>query len=259
MVIRILSLLCIGSLALFLLVGNGCKRKSSVAPTAAVIREVSAAGHRYGVAEFLLNQSTLKLFWKAPDGARIGNFQKLNAVISASGERLIFATNAGIFDSSFSPCGLHVENGDEIVPLNLRTGEGNFYLKPNGVFLIDSRGAAIIESSQYPLLQDHPILATQSGPLLLIDGRVNPRFTTDSKNRRIRSRVGVISQDHIVFVLSREPVTFYEFASFFQKALNCVDALYLDGEISRFYPDTVGISDRRADFAGMFAVMERQQ
>ena len=232
MVRRILNLLCVGSLALFSTGDNGCKRQSSIPPVAAVVRDVSAAGHRYGVAEFLLSQSTLKLFWKAPDGTRIGNFKELNSVISASSEGLIFATNAGIFDSSFSPCGLHVENGREIVPLNLKTGEGNFYLKPNGVFLIDSRGAEIIESSQYPLLQDHPILATQSGPLLVINGQINPRFATDSENRRIRSGVGMISHNQVVFVLSREPVTFHEFASFFQKTLNCADALYLDGEIS---------------------------
>jgi uncharacterized protein YigE (DUF2233 family) len=64
----------------------------------------------------------------------------------------------------------------------------------------------------------------------------------------------VISPNHIVFVISREPVTFYELASFFQTTLGCTDALYLDGEISKFYPDPNGTSDAREDFAGMFAV-----
>jgi len=148
-----------------------------------------------------------------------------------------------------------VENGLELVPLYLKSGSGNFYLKPNGVFLIGDHGAAIIESSQYLARISKPILAMQSGPLLLIDGKINPQFAVDSANRRIRSGIGVISPDQIAFAISRDPVTFYEFTAFFQTALNCTNALYLDGEISKFYRDPTGPSD---NFAGMFAVTERE-
>ncbi len=92
-----------------------------------------------------------------------------------------------------------VQDSQELVPLNLNSGTGNFYLKPNGVFLIDSRGAAIIESSTYRTLPATPRLATQSGPLLLNNGQVNPQFSTNSNSRRIRSGIGVISPDHVVF------------------------------------------------------------
>lgn len=214
------------------------------------------SGQHFGVAEVFLGKSTLRLFWNGPNGTRIGTFDRLNALVSRSGERLVFATNAGIFDSTFSPCGLHVQDGQELTPLNLNSGLGNFYMKPNGVFLIDSHGAAIIESSAFQSVASKPRLATQSGPLLLSNGRVSPEFSTESNNRRIRSGVGVISADHVAFAISRDPVTFYEFAMFFKIALNCRDALYLDGEISRFYPDPINTSERQDDFVGMFAVTE---
>jgi uncharacterized protein YigE (DUF2233 family) len=211
--------------------------ESTAAPT---IREITHAGHHFGVVDVSLGKSTLRLFWKKSDGTRIGTFAGLNDLVATSGDRVVFATNAGIFDPAFSPCGLYVEDGRELVPLNLKTGDGNFYLKPNGVFLIDSRGAAVVESSEY-----------------LSHGQINSHFSSDSVNRRIRSGIGVISADHIAFAISRDRVTFYEFAQFFQSALRCDDALYLDGEISKFYPDPAHPSDRPDNFAGMFAVTVR--
>jgi uncharacterized protein YigE (DUF2233 family) len=234
--------------------GSGCRPKLARVPSSPVIREVVGESNRYAVAEFSLEESRLRLFWKTPDGARIGTFEKLNALVSASGNRLVFATNAGIFDSTFTPCGLYVENAVELVPLNLKSGSGNFYLKPNGIFLIDDRGATIIESSQYPSRTGRTILATQSGPLLLINRKVNPQFAADSSNRRIRSGVGVISSDQVAFVLSHDPVTFYEFALFFQTTLGCTAALYPDGEISSFYPNPNNAPNTQSEFAGIFAI-----
>jgi uncharacterized protein YigE (DUF2233 family) len=250
--------LFLASLALLSFVDSGCTPKSSSTAASSVIREVTASGHRFGVADVFLGKSTLRLLWKKADGTRIGTFEKLKQTVSTSGERLIFATNAGIFDGTFTPCGLYVQDGGELVPLNLNTGTGNFYMKPNGVFLLGSRGAEIIESSAYQSLPAKPMLATQSGPLLVSHGQINPRFAADSSSRRIRSGIGVISPSHIVFVISRDRVTFYEFALFFETNLQCGDALYLDGEISRFYPDPAGTSDRPEDFAGMFAVTEHE-
>jgi uncharacterized protein YigE (DUF2233 family) len=243
-------------LALFCFANGGCAPKSNGAAAAPIIREVTASGHSFGVVDVFLTKATLRLFWKNADGTRIGNFEKLKQTVAASGERLIFSTNAGIFDGAFTPCGLYVQDGQELVPLNLNDGAGNFYMKPNGVFLIDSRGAAIGESSAYPSRADKPELATQSGPLLVSNGQINPHFSADSNSRRIRSGIGVISFDHIVFVISRDRVTFHEFAAFFQAELHCGDALYLDGEISKFYPDPANTSDRPDDFAAMFAVTE---
>jgi uncharacterized protein len=226
--------------------------------THAPIREFTAAGHRYAIVDLSLKQSNIELYWKKSDGSRIGTLGNLNAIVSDSGKRLLFATNAGIFDSNLTPMGLFVEDRRTLAPLNLNGGSGNFFLQPNGIFLIDADGAAIIESSSYSKRITLPRLATQSGPLLLIDGQINPQLSADSTSRKIRSGVGVISPDHIIFALSRDPVTFHEFASLFRDEQHCQSALYLDGEISRFYPDPAGRQDQQENFAGMFAVTERK-
>jgi uncharacterized protein YigE (DUF2233 family) len=239
--------------------GSSCNHKAKSSATSPLVREVVDSGHNYGLAEVDLDKSTIRPFWKRPDGSRIGTFAILNDVVAKSGDSLIFATNAGIFDTTFSPSGLFVKDGREIVPLNLKNGIGNFFMKPNGVFLVDDkRAAAIVESSGYLSLNLKPSLAVQSGPLLLIHGQINSKFAVDSTNRRIRSAVGIVSSSRVVFVLSRDRVTFYELAAFFRDQLKCQDALYLDGEISRFYPDAHHPSDRPDDFAGMFAVTARE-
>jgi uncharacterized protein YigE (DUF2233 family) len=243
------------SITLLQFTDGGCgPRSNNNTASAPAIREITASGHEFGATDVFLSQSTLRLFWKEPDGTRIGTYDKLNTLVSDAGNRLVFATNAGIFDANFSPCGLYVQDGRELVPLNLNSGNGNFYMKPNGIFLIDIHGAAIIKSSDYQSFPTKPLLATQSGPLLLTNGQINPAFSPDSNNRRVRSGVGVISPDHIAFVISRDRVTFYELAAFFHSTLNCANALYLDGEISRFYPDPTHTPEHQDDFAGMFAV-----
>jgi uncharacterized protein YigE (DUF2233 family) len=246
------------SIAILLLtIGAACGSKSTPQNSQLHIVEVNTANHSFAICNIFLNQAQVDIEWKRTDGTRLGTFDNLNSLVSRSGRHLLFATNAGIFDPTFAPCGLLVQDGRELSPLNLKDGQGNFYMKPNGVFLIDDHGAAIIDSAAYAMRSTPPRLATQSGPLLVIDRAINAQFKPDSTNRRIRSGVGVVSPNHIIFVLSRDRVTFLEFASFFREQLNCRNALYLDGEISRFYPDANHPSDRAEDFAAMFAVTAR--
>jgi uncharacterized protein YigE (DUF2233 family) len=176
--------------------------------------------------------------------------------MSESHRRLLFAANAGIFEPGFTPTGLTVEARRELVPLNLKSGAGNFYLKPNGVFLIDDAGAKIIDTANYPGTSPNVRLATQSGPLLVLAGVVNAQFNPDSTSRQIRSGVGIQSPRQIVFVLSRQPFTFHEFATLFKDQLNCPDALYLDGGISQFDIPPLDPTAPPQDFAAMLAVTE---
>jgi uncharacterized protein YigE (DUF2233 family) len=127
-------------------------------------------------------------------------------------------------------------------------------MKPNGVFVIDDSGAHILDSTQYAGIRPSIHLATQSGPLLLIDGQINPQFAPHSPNRKLRSAVGISSPATIHFVLSDQPVCFYDLASAFRTRLGCRDALYLDGVISRFYLPAQNPAPPVGDFAGMFAV-----
>ena len=141
-----------------------------------------------------------------------------------------------MFQPDLKPVGLLVQAGVEQSPLNLNDGAGNFYMKPNGVFVLNEKHEAlVVESSSYTTLLSPVVWATQSGPLLVHGGELLPDFIVDSKNKKVRSGVGVRKDGMIVFALSRGPVNFYEFASLFLDRLKCPNALYLDGDISAFY------------------------
>jgi len=167
----------------------------------------------------------------------------------------IVLTNAGIFDSVVKPTGLLVEDGVERSPLNLKDGQGNFYLKPNGVFFVGEEGARVIESSEYPVLKKGVKQATQSGPLLVRKGVVHEKFSEGSQNALVRSGIGVNKEGHVVMAISKDPVTFFDFATLFRDALSCPDALYLDGVISTLRAPSAGLKKwNRSAFAGVISL-----
>ena len=147
-------------------------------------------------------------------------------------DSVFFAINGGIFDASFRPQGLFIADGQEVNPVDLGNGNGNFYLKPNGIFLITHTAVSVIESSE--LHQYSNIInATQSGPLLVLNGQIHPKFTKGSQNKKIRCGVGVYNENNrqkIVFAISNEPVNFYDFATFFKEKFNCQNALCLESD-----------------------------
>lgn len=150
------------------------------------------------------------------------------------GQNLIFATNGGIFSKDYTPLGLYIENGKKFFKINKFNGKGNFYLKPNGIFLIQKGKAKIIETEKF---EESPeiLFALQSGPILVANNKINALFDPNSKNEYIRSGVGITLTGTVFFVISNEPVTFYKFALLFKEKLNCCNALYLDGAISEMY------------------------
>lgn len=198
-------------------------------------------------------------------------FPKLEARLQKQGRSLKFAMNSGIFEGTFLPTGLHVADGKEVTRLNLddfvKTAESlvtpNFFLKPNGVFFIRANGSsAIIESHRYAEHKESPLLATQSGPLLVEDGRIHPALTADSTNRKFRNGVGVGRDGMVVFACSllepeRGKSNLYRFAELFRDRLGCPNALYLDGEISCIYVrDSTGPIEETNFFAGILAITE---
>jgi uncharacterized protein YigE (DUF2233 family) len=142
------------------------------------------------------------------------------------------------------------------VPLNTTNGTGNFYLKPNGVFLVSEKGARIVESSEYSGLGEQVLLATQSGPLLVRGGKIHPAFNATSASRIIRNGVGVPSPDVAVFAISDAPVNFYEFATLFRDVLQCPDALFLDGVISSLHSTDRKRSDKKADLGPIIGITQ---
>ncbi len=147
----------------------------------------------------------------------------------------VFAMNAGMYHEDLSPVGLYVENGNQIAPLQTGAGEGNFFMKPNGVFGLSPDGAPFIVTTDVYALSKMPVaFATQSGPMLVIDGAIHPRFEPDGASRYTRNGVGIDAAGGAVFAISRQPVSFGKFARLFRDALRCRNALYFDGVVSAF-------------------------
>ncbi|EPX82535.1 putative periplasmic protein [Rubellimicrobium thermophilum DSM 16684] len=210
-------------------------------PAAAVTcRDIRFEDMPYTICEAAPRQERIRLFLNDADGRPFGSF----AAIEAARGPLAFAMNAGMYHADRSPVGLYVEDGEEIRSLVPGPGPGNFGMVPNGVFCIAPEGAFVIETEAYAAAPRHCDFATQSGPMLLIDGSIHPRFLPDSDSRNIRNGVGTSSDgSRAVFAMSRRPVTFWEFARLFRDGLGLPDALYLDGRVSRLHAPAIGRSD----------------
>ncbi|HEY4373579.1 MAG TPA: phosphodiester glycosidase family protein [Burkholderiales bacterium] len=191
---------------------------------------------RYTICEVDLARERLQLFLRDDSGSPFTRFKALQRHLDARGEQLEFAMNAGMYHPDGAPVGLYVAEGKQLAPLNTApAGNVNFLLKPNGVFYVSTAGAGILTTERYAQAGVAPQLATQSGPMLLIDGQVHPRFLPDSDSLRVRNGVGIVAPQRVVFAISDGSVNFYEFALFFRDYLHCRDALFLDGSISSLY------------------------
>lgn len=160
-----------------------------------------------------------------------------------------------MYDEGGRPIGLYVENGVRRRRLNLRAGPGNFHLRPNGVFAVDDRGrVSVTPSHVYAGAGRSDRWATQSGPMLLIAGRLHPRFDADGPSRLVRNGVGVAGPTTAWFAISGEGVSFGRFARFFRDELGCTDALYLDGTVSSLWDPGAGRRDSYSSLGPMIAV-----
>ena len=196
------------------------------------------------------------------------NFQSLGEVhkylISQKLQPLMI-TNAGMYTPSIEPEGLYIESpGKVLYQLDTikqqKQNPDNFYLMPNGVFYIDVFGKAHIDTTEFLLkyikanrVNDIKI-ATQSGPMLVINNRIHNAFVWGSSNRKIRSGVGIINEKTVVFVISKEESTFYEFSMLFKDVLKCSNALYLDGAISKMYLSDIDSTVKDGFFGPIISV-----
>jgi uncharacterized protein YigE (DUF2233 family) len=183
----------------------------------------------------------LRLFLTASDGQPFASFTRIEADLRAD-ETLVFAMNAGMFHRDLSPVGLYIENGVQVMRLITAAGPGNFGMLPNGVFCMRDDGFAVIESRAFGTADCRH--ATQSGPMLVIEGALHPRFLPDATSRFRRNGVGVSADGQTAhFVITDTPVTFHEFARLFRDHLGIHQALYLDGNVSRLHAPALGRSD----------------
>lgn len=192
---------------------------------------------------YIADPAEIELHWKDPVSNKpFRTFRALQSALNKKGRSVELIMNAGIFDPGGVPSGLHIENGKELRPINLKSGYGNFYLKPTGIFSITQDGTPAITETQHFASQKanpaHLALAVQSGPLLLNQGKIHPKFLPNSQSKLHRNGVGIRSSDQkIIFAISdfqpqTNRVNLHGFARLFQH-LGCENALFLDGDLSQ--------------------------
>ena len=181
-----------------------------------------------------LKRQDLQLYWKDDQGKILRSIQNLKTYVEGKNKTLLFAMNGGMYKTDASPLGLFIQNQKTLAPLNNSTGNGNFYLQPNGIFYITTDNLPkICVTTDFNASQNIKY-ATQSGPMLVVDGQIHSAFKEGSANLNIRNGVGILPDNKIVFAMSKEGINFYDFAKYFQ-SIGCKNALYLDGFVSRTY------------------------
>lgn len=199
----------------------------------------------------------IRLFLTAPDGEAFGHFERLEETLNTDGETLAFAMNGGMYHEDRTPVGLYIEDGEQAQQLMTREGPGNFGMLPNGVFYIDASGAHVLESLAYRTLAPEAIYATQSGPMLIINGEYHPSLNPAGTSLKRRNGVGVNEETgEIVFVISDTFVNFHTFARVFRDHLGTPNALYLDGTISRVYAPELSRNEQGLRMGPIIGVVE---
>jgi uncharacterized protein YigE (DUF2233 family) len=209
---------------------------------------------RYTVCSFDVRRDDVRLYWTDAQRKPYANFDALAQALAARGLTLRFAMNAGMYGADLAPVGLYVEDGKRLKRADTRAGASNFHLQPNGVFWIGDGAAGVEETSRY--LADPPAarFATQSGPMLVVDGRIHPKILPTGTSAKIRNGVCVRDGTTSIFAIAEEPVTFYAFALLFRDGLGCANALFLDGSISSLYAPELERDDEFTPLGPMIGV-----
>ena len=201
-------------------------------------------------------EDDIRLFLYDKTGNIYGQFQKLDNFLKEERLNIIFATNGGMYHADRSPVGMYVENFKKFSPLIIGDGPGNFGLLPNGVFCFNKKEFMILETEKFARSKIQCQYATQSGPLLVIDGKIHPKFIKNGTSKFVRSGVG-ISRDgsKAIFLISNQAVNLHHFASTFLDRLEIDNALYLDGNVSRLYSPKFNRIDFGFDIGPIIAVV----
>ncbi|PYE44854.1 uncharacterized protein YigE (DUF2233 family) [Rhizobium sp. PP-F2F-G20b] len=228
----------------------------SLSPDArAACRIVQHLGTDYAVCDVDPATASLTIFHADETGRPYGGFTALKTDLLRDQTWLDFAMNGGMYEKDLSPVGLLVIDGVERKPIATGEGWGNFYLLPNGVFAISNGKAIVRETEAYRRsVVATPDFATQSGPMLVIDGALHPAFKPQSDSLQIRNGVGVDEKGLVHFAVALSPVRFHDFATLYRDALGCPNALFLDGHISSLYAPDLGRIDETYPMGPIIAV-----
>ena len=253
------------SLLLAVLALAGCggspaenKAPVPVAAAQAACEQRTFEGSSFTACRYERRRDQIALFLDGPRGP-LRSLAALEQQLGARMQHLRFAMNAGMYDERGNPIGLYVEESHQRRRINRQRGPGNFHMLPNGVFTVAADGrVAILQSARYDAARP-PRWATQSGPMLVIDGRLHPAVQDNGPSLHIRNGVGVDSPDTAWFVISDDAVSFGRMARFFRDVLNCRNALYFDGSVSSLWDRPAGRRDTRTDLGPLVAVFERER
>jgi uncharacterized protein YigE (DUF2233 family) len=208
-----------------------------------------------------LRRAEVRMLWKDASGAPFRSPAAVERWARAAGLRLLAVSNAGIFDKDRTPTGLHVERGRTLDALNTRAGTGNFYLQPNAVFAVLRDGTArIVPTSRAGALRGRMREATQSGPALVLGGRIHPKFSPLPGGTPLnRTAVAVCGPREIVLAhtVAGTGITLYELARVLRDRAGCPDALFLDGNETALLHVGGGAPDGGAEFVGFIGVFAR--
>jgi uncharacterized protein YigE (DUF2233 family) len=218
----------------------------------------SFEGSTFTVCTYDARTDELRLVLNGADGRPLRSLAGLEAALGPDVPRVRFAMNAGMYDDEGDAIGLYVEDGKPLAKLNLNAGPGNFHLLPNGVFAADAAGrVSVTPSPAFAKLKAKPLWATQSGPMLVIGGKLHPKFDADGPSQLVRNGVGVKDARTAYFVISDFGVSFGRFARFFRDVLGCPDALYFDGTVSSLWDPAAGRQDPYPNLGPMLVVLRK--
>ncbi|MBS0409454.1 MAG: phosphodiester glycosidase family protein [Proteobacteria bacterium] len=233
-------------LSLALLLTGAAQARPRGAPAC---RAETFEGSGFTVCRYDPASQRLSLVTGGPDSLPV-----LQVSLGASARRVDFALNAGMYRPDRAPVGLFVANGRTVTPLNPADGQGNFFLKPNGVFWTDAAGAPHVDETEaFAERAPQAAWATQSGPLIVRAGVLHPAIAENGASLTVRDAVGVAGRG-AYFVLSDAPVSFGRLARFMRDDLGCRDVLYLDGHVASLWAPALRRQDARAGL-GTFVVV----
>lgn len=195
----------------------------------------------------------INLYWKNEQGHNFGSIGNLKRWLAKKNKTLIFATNGGMYKPDRTPQGLYIEKQKTLSSLDSSNNSGNFYLKPNGVFYLTTENLAFVCKTENFYNNGSIKFATQSGPMLVVDGQIHPAFKKGSSNLNIRNGVGILPNNKVVFAMSKKELSFYDFANYF-KSMGCKNALYLDGLVSRTYLPAKKWTETDGDFGVIIGI-----
>lgn len=226
-------------------------------PVQSACTDMVFEGSSFTICRFDPHRHDFRLAATKADGAPLLTFANLATMLGPDARRIVFAMNAGMYDLKGRPIGLYVENTRQAHALNRRAGGGNFHMMPNGVFWQDDAGMHVSTTDFFA--ENRPAIvkfATQSGPMLVINGALHPRFSADGTSRKLRNGVGVTADGQALFVISNSPVSFGKIARLFKDRLACPNALFLDGFVSSLWDGASGRIDQRVPLGPMIVVSE---